>query len=187
MKHLLCLFSSKPSSCKFQHYLPSLAERHKASFTKYYLGVDVRGLHSKGTFYLAHATVCSFIKSHLTYSSPRSAWLSYELEIFSVHPSLHTMSSLLMNSSSLSSNQPIHLRKNKSLVLYTSNRTETRDRLAVNSPMSKDSRGPFPYSRCCSEPSLGAGYNRTWLLCDQPLRQVPWYLPALCVCSGITE
>ena len=62
MKHLLCLFSSKPSSCKFQHYLPSLAERHKASFTKYYLGVDVRGLHSKGTFYLAHATVCSFIK-----------------------------------------------------------------------------------------------------------------------------
>ena len=49
--------------------------------------------------------------------------------------------------------------------------------------MSKDSRGQFPYSRCCSEPSLGAGYNRTWLLCDQPLRQVPWYLPALCVCS----
>lgn len=117
MKHLQCLFFSKPSRCKLQHNLPSLAERPKASFTKYYLGVDVRGLHSKGTgtVYLVLATVCSFIKSHLIYSSPRSAWLSYKLEIFSVHPSLHTMSPLLMNSSTLSSNQPIHLRKNKSL------------------------------------------------------------------------
>ena len=67
------------------------------------------------------------------------------------------------------------------VVLYTSNRTETRDRLVANSPMSKDSRGQFPYSRCCSEPSLGADYLRMWLLCDQPLRQVP-LVPACSLC-----
>lgn len=67
------------------------------------------------------------------------------------------------------------------MVLYTSNRTETTDRLAANGPMSNDSHGQFPYSRCCSEPSLGADYNRMWLLYDQPLRQVP-LIPARSLC-----
>lgn len=102
MKHLQCLFSPKPSSCDFSIVAFS-GWKTQSKFSGSCLGVDVRGLREVRDCLPCTCHCVQFHKIHVIYSSPRSAWLSYKLEIFSVHPSLHTMSPLLMNSSTLSS------------------------------------------------------------------------------------
>lgn len=64
------------------------------------------------------------------------------------------------------------------MVLYTSNRTETRDRLVALGPMSKDSAGSFLIQVLFR--TIPETDSRMWLLCDQPLRQVP-LVPVLSV------